>query len=228
MPEGNIKIITTEDGSHSLYNKELNETYHSFHGAVQESKHVFIKNGLDNLLEKGKTEINIFEVGFGTGLNALLAADWSQKNEAYIKYDGIEAFPISEEQASQLNYPSLIKGENIKEYFHLLHEKSWNERHKANNFFSFKKIHQSLKEYPIANDRYDIIFFDAFAPNKQSEMWELDILSKIYQSMKTDGIFVTYCAQGQLKRNLKSLNMVVETLSGPPGKKEMVRSVKNT
>lgn len=228
MADDNIKIITTEDGSHSLYNASLNETYHSFHGAVQESKHVFIKSGLEYLLEKGKTEISIFEVGFGTGLNALLTAAWAQKNEVYIDYDTIEAFPISKEQASQLNYSSLIQGENIQDWFHLLHEKSWDEHHKLNNFFSFRKIHQSLKEYALGRDKYDVIFFDAFAPNKQSDMWELDILTKIYQSMKIDGAFVTYCAQGQLKRNLKSINMEVETLLGPPGKKEMVRGLKKS
>ena len=226
MADDNIKIITTEDGSHSLYNKILNETYHSFHGAIQESKHVFIKSGLDYLLEKGKTEINVFEVGFGTGLNALLTAEWAEKNEIYISYDSIEAFPVSKEYTSQLNYTSVIKGENIQSWFDSLHDIPWDEQHKINNFFSFKKINGLMKEYPLPRDKYDVIFFDAFAPNKQPEMWELDILSKIYQSMMPGGAFVTYCAQGQLKRNLKSLNMEVETLTGPPGKKEMVRAIK--
>lgn len=226
MADENIKIITTEDGSHSLYNAALNETYHSFHGAVQESKHVFLKSGLDYLLEKGYTQINVFEVGLGTGLNALLSAQWSQKNEIYISYESIEAFPISKEQASELNYTSLIQGDNIQKWFEIFHEITWNEELKITNFFSFKKIHDSLKEYPLTLDKYDVIFFDAFAPNKQPEMWELDILTKIYQSMRLGGAFVTYCAQGQLKRNLKSIGLEVETLSGPPGKKEMVRGIR--
>jgi tRNA U34 5-methylaminomethyl-2-thiouridine-forming methyltransferase MnmC len=226
MADDNIRIITTEDGSHSLYNKELNETYHSFHGAVQESKHVFIKSALEYLLGKGLTEISVFEVGFGTGLNALLTADWAHTNETYVDYDSIEAFPVSHKQAAELNYVSLIKGENIKDWFSTLHQKPWDEQHKINNFFTCRKIHNSLKEYALPRDRYDAIFFDAFAPNKQSEMWELDILTKIYRSMRGDGVFVTYCAQGQLKRNLRSLGLKVETLQGPPGKKEMVRAVK--
>lgn len=227
MADDNIKIITTEDGSHSLYNATLNETYHSFHGAIQESRHVFVKNGLD--YHKGiKKNINVFEVGFGTGLNALLTAEWAQLHETYVTYETIEAFPIRMEQVSQLNYTSLVKVDNAQEWFNTLHEAPWNELHKITNFFSFKKIHESLKEHLLPFENYDIIFFDAFAPNKQSEMWEMDILSKIYQSMKPNGAFVTYCAQGQLKRNLKSLGLTVETLPGPPGKKEMVRGVKKT
>lgn len=227
MPEDNIKIITTEDGSHSLYNATLNETYHSFHGAIQESRHVFVKNGLD-YHNRIKKNIDVFEVGFGTGLNALLAAEWAQQNEIYITYDTIEAFPISMEQVSQLNYTALINTDNTSEWFNTLHEVPWNELHKVTNFFSFKKLNESILEHTLPIDKYDVIFFDAFAPNKQSEMWEMDILSKIYQSMKPNGAFVTYCAQGQLKRNLKSLGLVVETLPGPPGKKEMVRGVKKT
>ncbi|MTI41782.1 tRNA (5-methylaminomethyl-2-thiouridine)(34)-methyltransferase MnmD [Fulvivirga lutimaris] len=227
MPEDNIKIIFTEDGSHSLYNAKLNETYHSFHGAIQESRHVFVKNGLD--YHNGvKENVNVFELGFGTGLNALLAAEWALQNEVYITYDTIEAYPISEKQVSMLNYTSLIKGNNIQEWFDTLHKIPWNELHKVSNFFSFKKVHDSITQHTLPLEKYDVIFFDAFAPNKQSEMWEMDILTKIYDSMRPEGAFVTYCAQGQLKRNLKSLNLDVQTLPGPPGKKEMVRAVKNT
>lgn len=225
MADDNIKIITTEDGSHSLYNAKLNETYHSFHGAIQESRHVFVKNGLDYLKDI-KRNINVFEVGFGTGLNALLAAEWAQMNEVYINYDTIEAFPVSKEQVAQLNYTSLIKGQNIHEWFNTFHEIPWDEIHKITNFFTIQKINNSLKEYALPLDKYDIIFFDAFAPSKQPEMWEFEILSKMYDSMANDSAFVTYCAQGQLKRNLASLNLEVQTLPGPPGKKEMVRGIK--
>ena len=207
-----IKIITTSDGSHSLLNTTLDETYHSRHGAVQESLHVFIKNGLDFFAEKypGKL-IRIFEVGFGTGLNALLSLLTGHK----IEYTSVEAFPLEPEIYRELNYEP-------KDVLQTLHENQQLER----GNFKLKKIHSTLQEIPLPTNSFDIIYFDAFAPSKQPSMWEFPMIEKVCDALTPGGLFVTYCAKGQLKRDLKSLGMEVETLAGPPGKKEMVRGTK--
>jgi tRNA U34 5-methylaminomethyl-2-thiouridine-forming methyltransferase MnmC len=203
-----IKIITTSDGSHSILNTELEETYHSIHGAVQESLHVFIKNGLDAL---ARDEVNIFEVGFGTGLNALLAALSNRK----INYTSVEAFPLEEEIYSQLNY----------EPKDLLLELHRNQQLQTPNF-KLNKLHTTLESISLQPSSFDIIFFDAFAPSKQPAMWEFPMIKKVCDSLTSGGLFVTYSAKGQLKRDLRSLGLDVETLPGPPGKKEMVRAKK--
>ena len=222
-----IEIITTSDGSHSLLNTELNETYHSTHGAVQESIHVFIKNGLEFFVQRNKSShINILEVGFGTGLNALLALQYSLTHPVNIDYESLEAFPVDLPTVSQLNYPKEISLPEADKYFRQLHQSAWDQSDAITNSFKLLKRHVKIQEADLGAERFDVIFFDAFAPSKQPDMWELPILQKIEASMRNRAVFVTYCAKGQLKRDLKSLGLVVETLSGPPGKKEMVRAVK--
>lgn len=206
-----IKIIVTADGSNSLLNTDLDETYHSRHGAVQESIHVFIKNGLDRI----SGSVHVFEVGFGTGLNALLTLATGRK----VNYTSIEAFPLDESIYTSLNY-------SPKDPLLSLHEAPWNTSTQINSQFRLTKIHNTLVQHSFV-DKYNLIFFDAFAPSKQPEMWELPILKKVCDALAPGGIFVTYCAKGQLKRDLKSLGLEVETLAGPPGKKEMVRGTKN-
>ena len=203
-----IKVITTSDGSTSLLNTELDETYHSIHGAVQESTHVFIRNGLDKCASE---EVNIFEVGFGTGLNALLTALSNRK----VNYTTIEAFPLTEEVYNQLNY----------EPRELLLDLHRNQELETSNF-KLTKIHSTLESVSLPDNHFDIIYFDAFAPSKQPSMWELPMIAKVCNALVPGGLFVTYCAKGQLKRDLRSLGMEVETLAGPPGKKEMVRGTK--
>ncbi len=223
-----LELITTSDGSHSLLNSELNETYHSVHGAIQESIHVFIKNGLDYFQQKNhhQSEIRILEVGFGTGLNALLTLQHSLTKSTKILYESLEAFPIAQETASQLNYPKALNFSDSEKYFRQLHHSSWDQQIEITSNFSLVKRHVRIQDIDLGNKKFDIIYFDAFAPSKQPEMWELPILKKIESSMKPNAVFVTYCAKGQLKRDLKSLGLIVETLAGPPGKKEMVRAVK--
>lgn len=218
------KIIITEDGSHSLYNEELNETYHSFHGAIQESKHVFIQSGLEAV--NHKSEINILEVGFGTGLNALLSTIWATENERVINYHTIEAYPLASSIISKLNYAQLVKKQNTEQLFDQIHSANWNASQRINEYVTIKKIHSQIEDFELQPCFYDLIYFDAFAPSKQPEMWSLEMLEKVTSSMAFAGVFVTYCAQGQLKRNLKALGLAVETIQGPPGKKEMVRGVK--
>lgn len=216
-----IKIIATNDGSFSLYNEELEETYHSRHGALQESVYVFIEQGLKFLRSKqNPSSVNILEVGFGTGLNALLTLNEIHASSVTIKYSSLETLPLSQEVWSKLNYPDL------HQTFKKLHDADWGSWNEIIPNFRLRKIQSSLQEVTLEDSNYDLIYFDAFAPNKQPEMWEQVVLEKVVQAMKPEAVFVTYCAKGQLKRDLKSLGLVVESLPGPPGKREMVRAVK--
>ncbi|MEP2773196.1 MAG: tRNA (5-methylaminomethyl-2-thiouridine)(34)-methyltransferase MnmD [Fulvivirga sp.] len=220
-----LELIKTEDGSHSLYVPELKETYHSFHGAVQESRHVFMKQGLDFYYQNNQPElINVLEVGLGTGLNALLTAEWSVQN-AYVKMTSLEAYPVESSIASQLNYHTYIEDKQGKEWFDRIHSSEWEKTCAIHDTFDLLKNKLKVEEAELTSD-FNVVFFDAFAPNKQSELWEMQVLEKMYDALTSSGVFVTYCAKGQLKRDLATLGFEVETLAGPPGKKEMVRGIK--
>lgn len=222
----NVQIITTADGSHSLFNTALNETYHSQHGAVRESLHVFIRSGLDHF-QKTYTpkEIRILEVGFGSGLNALLAMQWSKLSSTRVHYTGIEAFPLPESIWKNLNYPAWQEAEGD---FYRLHELSWGVDHALDPAFVFRKDHSRIQDHPPSDMAANVVFYDAFAPDKQPEMWTAGMLSGVVEKLAPGGMFVTYCAKGQLRRTLKSLGMTVESLPGAPGKKEMTRATKDT
>lgn len=218
-----LEIITTADGSHTLRNSALNETYHSVHGAMRESLHVFIQNGLAYCIEKHQLkEVFILEVGFGTGLNALLAFQYATRNKIRIHYTTIEPFPLTADVWSQLNYTG---SDEDRERFTLLHDSPWSETVRLSSDFSLLKAKTTLQEVQLA-PTHDVIFYDAFAPGKQPELWSPETLARAITFLKPGGIFVTYSAKGQLKRDLKSLGLIVETLQGPPGKKEMVRGIK--
>ncbi len=226
MPE--IEIITTSDGSHSLRNKELNETYHSIHGAIQESVHVYINNGLLFFEHQNHpASVSILEIGFGTGLNALLSVQHALHSDMQIHYTSLEAYPVDEETAIQLNYPAALNFEKAESAFQRLHTASWTAEESVLSNFILRKYLVKFQEATLGVNRFDVVYFDAFAPAKQPEMWEISLLHKVEQSMRPGGVFVTYCAKGQLKRDLKMLGFQVETLPGPPGKKEMVRGLKN-
>lgn len=221
-----LQLIQTDDGSSSLLNLALQETYHSRHGAIQESTHVFIKNGLQFFTEKNQGVVAVFEVGFGTGLNALLALRFSEENNVRIDYTSIEAFPIDWDVARHLNYPSQLGGMSTGNHFRQLHQADWNKKVNVTGNFSLHKVKDVVQDFKFISNQFDVIFFDAFAPAKQPEMWTLPMLEKIIGGLKTGGIFVTYCAKGQVKRDLKLSGMTVESLPGPPGKREMVRANK--
>lgn len=223
-----IKIITTEDGSHSLYHEGLKETYHSFHGALQESIYVFIEKGLRFWRNKSglPKEVSIFEVGFGTGLNALLAAQFAMENMVKINYTTLEPFPLAIDLVEKLNYSEQIGLAHLTEIFKMLHQGEWNEVIVLEDFFHFTKLQTKLEDF-VTTEKFDVVFFDAFAPNKQAELWEIDMLQKCYDLLNEGGVFTTYSAKGQLKRDLKTVGFEVETLPGPPGKKEMVRGGRN-
>jgi len=219
-----LTLITTGDGSHSLRNEALNETYHSVHGAVQESVHVFIRNGLEHRLQDSHDKpLSIFEVGFGTGLNALLSVNYALEHAVPVTYTSIEAFPVPEEIWRTLNYAST---EEAQKKFHSLHEVPWETEQPIVSSFQLRKMHTTLENVALPPSSFDVIYFDAFAPNKQPDLWTLSMLEKVAVLLKPGGVFVTYCAKGQLKRDLKSLGLTTETLPGPPGKKEMVRATR--
>lgn len=227
MSTSKLKIITTEDGSHSLYNEELKETYHSFHGAFKESIHVFMLYGLDSWVAENPTKkpIRIFEVGFGTGLNAWLTLVWAEQNQIPVLYHSIEPYPLSGEIYSQLNYGDMDDAIfHYKPYLQRLHKAEWDKGIIMSEYFNMKKEKISLEEVKLYPS--DVVFYDAFAPSKQPGMWSITVLSKVCNALNPGGIFTTYCATGQLKRDLKSLDLTVETLPGPPGKKEMTRGWK--
>ncbi len=219
-----LQIITTRDGSRSLLNAELNETYHSIHGARQESLHVFIKHGLDFVIQQqAKKSVKILEIGFGTGLNALLTAQYAKENAVSIEYTTLEAFPLNESIWQQLMY---AQTESEQEIFYKLHHEPWEQWIEVITGFMLKKINSTLQTISFDHSYFDLVYFDAFAPNKQPEMWELPMLQKTIHALTARGVFVTYCAKGQLKRDLASCGTTVETLQGPPGKREMIRAVK--
>lgn len=214
--------VLTRDGSSTLYVERFDEHYHSIHGALQESMHVFIRNGLEYKLQT-HSSISVLEVGFGTGLNALLTYLYSQ--HAHVHYTGIEAYPLSSDQLAWLNYPSMLEQEGVKEAFYQLHQLSWNEKHQIDFRFEFTKYEILLQDYQPAQ-LFDLIYFDAFAPDSQPELWTLDIFRQMFRNCEHDGILVTYSAKGNVRRAMISAGFQVEKLPGPPGKREMIRAVK--
>ena len=218
MPE--ILFQLTEDGSHTLYLPEMDEHYHSVHGAVQESRHVFINAGF----EACKTaQPRIFEVGFGTGLNALLTAMEAKKSGRKVDYTSVELYPLSPEQAAQLNYGEML-GEDA--LFAGLQATEWNKWNPVSEWFNLKKVEADFSVMQMAENEYDLIYFDAFAPNKQADLWQPELFDKLFRSLRSEGIFVTYCAKGIVRRMLQASGFLVERLPGPPGKHEMLRGRK--
>jgi tRNA U34 5-methylaminomethyl-2-thiouridine-forming methyltransferase MnmC len=220
-----LEIRQTKDGSNTLFVPDLNEHYHSVHGALQESQHVFIKQGLEYALEQ-KRDIKILEVGFGTGLNAILTFPYALAQKAFIQYDTLEKYPLTEEVVRQLHFEKFVLNPELLAYFYELHATPWNEPADVIPYFTLQKIHESLEEFVAPSSYYDLIYFDAFAPEKQPELWTDAIFEKLYNATRPGGVLVTYCAKGSFKRSLKAAGFEVEALPGPPGKREMTRGVK--
>jgi tRNA U34 5-methylaminomethyl-2-thiouridine-forming methyltransferase MnmC len=212
----------TADGSPTLYVPELDETYHSMHGSVQEAKHVFIENGLHFVTAQSK-QVNILEVGFGTGLNALLTAQYAKENAINVNYVGLEAYPVEEEIWKKIKY--LDDRDTLVLYSQMM-ALPFGEIKTCHPHFSLSKASAHIQDW-TSSEKFDLIYYDAFGPKAQPEMWELAIFEKLFALLNTGGALVTYCAQGQFKRHLKSLGMRVEGLPGPPGKREMTRAIKN-
>lgn len=215
-------IEITGDGSHTLFLPELEEHYHSVNGAIQESMHVFIEAGLRQLKQE---VVHIFEVGFGTGLNAFLSLIESDTSRE-IHYTTIEAFPLSLPIIKQLNYADKYSQEQ-QDLFHKLHEVEWGTEQEITSSFYFTKIHADLNQlnFDIIKS-VDIIYFDAFAPDKQAEMWSQQIFDHMYNMTNNKGLLVTYCAKGVVRRMMQQSGYKTERLPGPPGKREMLRATK--
>lgn len=219
------KIIITADGSKTIHLPEWNETYHSKHGAIQEAEHVYIQVGLDFWLKSNEAEVlNVLEIGFGTGLNAFLSSLYTKQNQVKLNYHTIEKYPISQQMIDEVNYSEILSVDNKE--FNNLHDIEWEKSTEIHEFFKFKKLKVDLRTFE--NDiQYDVIFFDAFGPRVQPDLWEKSVLQKCYDMMDENAVWVTYSCKGQVKRDLQDIGFYVEKIPGPPGKREMLRAVKS-
>jgi tRNA U34 5-methylaminomethyl-2-thiouridine-forming methyltransferase MnmC len=210
--------LPTQDGSDTLFNVRLGCSYHSVYGAVAESRHVFIQHGLQTLI--GKSTLNILELGFGTGLNAFLAYLFALKQDISITYTGIEAFPIKPEVAAKLDYPGYLLAREEADIFYRMHEM---ETFRTTNF-----VFRRLMDWKLlsAGEEFDCIFFDAFHPVIQPELWTEDIFIDLYRITAPGGCLVTYCAQGEVRRSMQKAGYTVFREEGAPGKREMLRALK--
>lgn len=227
------KIIITKDGSKTIHFPALNESYHSQYGALQEALHVFIQSGLVYRIDNNtaEQELNILEVGWGTGLNAILTFDFVQQyaQKVKINYTGLEAFPIEMEELEALEYWNLAPIENHRQVFLDMHSAEWNKRVNLSPNFTFQKLKTTIQAWQLKNNttkHFDLIFYDAFGPRVQPEMWSSEIFDKLFSWTKNDGVFVTYCSKGQVRRDLIAAGYKMEKIPGPPGKREMLRGVK--
>jgi tRNA U34 5-methylaminomethyl-2-thiouridine-forming methyltransferase MnmC len=216
-----VSIIRTEDGSDTLYVPGLDEHYHSVHGAIQESEHIFIGAGFD--FTKADP-VRILEIGFGTGLNALLTCIYSEKAKRKVYYTSIEKYPLQPDVTESLNYTGILKGDS-KMLFDKIHRCRWNSFEQITDGFMLRKIEADLVALEIEGT-YDLVYFDAFGPDKQPEMWSDDIFERIGRAVCSDGILVTYSVKGSVKRSLKRSGFNVTLLPGPPGKRQILRAVK--
>jgi len=220
-------LILTEDGSHTLRVNEIDECYHSTHGAVQESMHIFIDSGLRGYLSVNgdKSEINVLEIGFGTGLNAFLTLIEAEKLKLKVNYTTLELYPLAADDAMRLNYPEVLRGD--RGLFEQLHYSSWDVENEGDisSFFSLRKIKADFTAYELPG-LYDVIYFDAFSPEKQPEMWSEAGFGKIYRKSSDGAVMTTYCAKGAVRRAMQSAGFLPERLPGPPGKREILRARK--
>jgi len=224
MNPKDFTLHQTADGSATLYSCEMQESYHSLNGALQESRHVFIEAGLKQCSNKN---IHVLEIGFGTGLNALLTWGEAKRSNLNISYTTVEAFPLPLEAISTIGYDTL---ETLlpKEAFYQMHQAIWNcPVILEENCFSLHKINGDFTTMSFQS-WFDLIYFDAFAPEKQPEMWEENLFAHLFAQLKDNGILVTYCAKGEVRRRLQRCGFTVERMPGPPGKREMLRAVRSS
>ena len=218
------EFVITEDGSHTIYLPEMDEHYHSTHGAIQESLHIYINQGL---FQVTKQEISILEIGFGTGLNAYLTFAFADHKKLTINYFSIEKYPLSEIDYLKLNYPSKIFPE-YSDVFEKIHRAKWDSIVKISPEFSLQKVSADLLTFEFnCLPQFDLVYYDAFAPGKQPEMWTDEIIQKVASTVKKDGILITYCAKGSVRRAFSAAGFQMERIPGPIGKKEILRGKKS-
>ena len=217
------QVIPTADGSKTLFLPEIDEQYHSVNGAMTESEYVFLEKGYKfHTSRKPK----VFEVGFGTGLNALLTALQAEKSQRKTTFYSIEKYPLENNLIRELNYGMLISVE-AQNLFEKIHSCAWNEKVEISPFFSLQKIHADILVSPLNEiGKCDIFYYDAFGPDKQPEMWTPEIFKKIYNLGAPECVLVTYSAKGEVRRQLTAAGFQMERLPGPPGKKQMMRGIK--
>ncbi|MBW8200265.1 tRNA (5-methylaminomethyl-2-thiouridine)(34)-methyltransferase MnmD [Flagellimonas abyssi] len=218
------KIITTGDGSKTIQIEDWDEQYHSKHGAVQEAYHVFIEHGL-RLFQNRK--VHLLEIGFGTGLNALITLHEAVRQNLQIDYVGVEAFPVSMEEVNQLDYCEQLGFEGLEQMFQKMHSCPWEEVISITTDFSLLKQKKDFKQID-QQDLFNLIYFDAFGARVQPELWTEKIFLKMYQALAIDGVLVTYAAKGSVRRAMQAVGFTVERLPGPPGKREMLRALKTS
>ncbi|MEM1001883.1 MAG: tRNA (5-methylaminomethyl-2-thiouridine)(34)-methyltransferase MnmD [Bacteroidota bacterium] len=223
------KIITTSDGSKTIQIEDWNEQYHSIHGALQEANHVFIKHGLlffcsEFISESHEKSINVLEIGFGTGLNAFLTLIKAEELAIKINYTGVEAYPVSKEELTQLDYADFISP-NHRFYFESMHHINWEKRLVISPVFSLLKQEKFFKDISDQNE-FDLIYFDAFGARVQPGLWTESIFEKMFTALRDNGVLVTYSAKGSVRRAMEAVGFKVERLPGPPGKREMLRAQK--
>ncbi|WP_100612516.1 tRNA (5-methylaminomethyl-2-thiouridine)(34)-methyltransferase MnmD [Confluentibacter lentus] len=218
-------VIITADGSSTIYLPEWDEPYHSKHGAIQEAYHVFIKHGFHFLCEQSYNDMAILEIGFGTGLNAFITYMESEKLQVSVDYCGVEAYPVSAEDIVKMNYVTELKAEKKASFFEKMHQVSWEKSHKIASHFSLTKQNKFFSDIEDQN-KFNLIYFDAFGARVQPELWTETIFQKMYDALKPNGILVTYSAKGSVRRAMQAVGFSVEKLPGPPGKREMLRATK--
>jgi tRNA U34 5-methylaminomethyl-2-thiouridine-forming methyltransferase MnmC len=221
-------IIVTEDGSHSICIPEMNVTYHSVHGAIGESIHVFIEAGLCHAWKNNDQaeSLHIVEMGFGTGLNAILTLAAAEENKRKISYEAIEPFPIANSMVATLNYCEQLRRPGLQPLFSQLHDAPWEEEIILSPYFGFKKTMATLELF-TPGKWADLVYFDAFAPNAQPELWTTEIFKKLHSMMNQQSVLVTYCSKSMVRRSLLEAGFGVEKIPGPPHKREMLRATKH-
>ncbi|MBC6606007.1 tRNA (5-methylaminomethyl-2-thiouridine)(34)-methyltransferase MnmD [Hymenobacter sp. BT188] len=224
--EPKVEVRVTQDGSSTLYVPALDEHYHSTHGAVQEAQHVYLAAGLESVLAASGGQIQVLEIGFGTGLNALLTLQRSLSVSQLIHYDTLEKYPLSTHVIAALGVERYILNPELQEFHYRLHAAPWDTAVRLTPHFTLRKHHAALQEYQLPPSHYNVIYFDAFAPEKQPDMWTDAVFSQLFAATAPGGILTSYCAKGSFRRSLKAAGWVVEKIPGPPGKREMTRARK--
>ncbi|MFT5751275.1 MAG: tRNA U34 5-methylaminomethyl-2-thiouridine-forming methyltransferase MnmC [Flavobacteriales bacterium] len=223
------EIITTGDGSKTIQISDWDEQYHSKHGAIQEARHVFLGMGLQHYVAKTKPDttqpISILEMGFGTGLNALLTLFEAQELKVKLDYTGVEAYPVSDEEAAAMDYASQIAQPEALQYYEQMHALPCEEPHDITTDFTLTKRQQRFENI-MDHDQFDLVYFDAFGARVQPELWDEAIFEKMYTALRKSGVLVTYAAKGSVRRAMQAVGFIVERLPGPPGKREMLRATK--
>lgn len=216
-----IKI--TSDGSQTIYLPALDEHYHSIHGALTESMHVFIHTGLEAVLSLNKKNIRVLEIGLGTGLNALLTLLHMRDDKRQVRYTALEPHPLSSEITGVISFENILNSTDVQHWYTAIHKAEFDIKINLTDSFTFIKHHTGLEDMNFS-ETYDLIYFDAFSPKVQPDIWKTENFEKLFRATNVNGILVTYCAQGAVRRSMQHAGYVVERLPGPPHKREMLRA----